>query len=46
VEGEVLGPAKVGPPMQGNVGEGVAVVGGTPEWGRGWGLWTGNLERE
>jgi len=36
-------------PVQGNVGGGIrGWVGGIPIWGRGrgWGLWTGNRERE
>jgi len=37
VEGEALGPAKVGPPVQGNIGGVVSWLEGreTPLWGRG-----------
>jgi len=54
VEGKALGLAKVGPPVQGNMGTGQkrGCIGGIPLWGtgrgRGWneGLWTGNQEGE
>jgi len=49
VEGEALGPAKVEPPVQGNIGGSRGgCMGGIPVWERGGngGLWTGNQERE
>jgi len=50
VEGEALGPAKVGPPMQGNLWGTVRVMdGGEYPYGGGGRnrrLWTGNWERE
>jgi len=51
VEGEALGPAKVGPPVQGNMGGAISGMYGENtcmgEGSRGdVGLWTGNLEGE
>jgi len=51
VEGEALGPAKVGPPVQGNMGKAVrGMYGGNTRIGEGRGvdgnLWTGNQKKE
>jgi len=50
-EGEVLGPAKVGPPVQGNMEGAIrGCIRGIPMWGcrrgRNGGIWMGNREGE
>jgi len=50
VEGKALGLARVGPPVQGNMGAVRGDIGGIPVSGRGrggnGGLWTENWEQE